>query len=1711
MNSLARILAGLTLLMLAGFAATLLADDRVVRSRQLAEAKARQAGMERQRRAARLRWEHVRHRSRAHARMSDTLYASTPSESSTGGIACPVLVDENARAGGHYSDIPVLPTRWQSAVPSLLWQARSPSRDDVLSHLVQASDWTESAGNSKSASEDSRHVYLFPSASEPLREGIVRVINHSARIGEIRIDPVDDSGRKFDALTLAIGASETVHFNSRDLETGNKDKGLSGRTGAGQGSWRLAFSSDLDIEVLSYIRTADGFLTPMHDVAPAVGNIRRVAIFNPGSDRNQVSRLRLVNPGTETAEVVIRGWDDRGAPGAEEVTLSLDVGAAREIPAAQLEAGARGLDGRLGDGAGKWRLEVESEQPVVAMSLLESPTAHLTNLSTVPEERKDGMHPVPLFPAAGDGFGRQGFVRVINHSASAGEVRIHAYDETDWAYEPVTLAIGAKEAVHFSSADLEQGSPQTGLSGRVGIGEGDWRLELTSDLEIEVLAYIRTANGFLTAMHDVAPAVGNIHRVPMFNPGSNRNQKSLLRLVNPGEDAVAITVAGIDGDGAPGAGEVSLTVGAGASRTFTARHLEEGGDGLVGALGDGRGKWQLTVTAGAPVVTMSLLRSPTGHLTNLSTAPGRGMQESAGDETAEEAFRQSISPIVQSKCVNCHVQGGASGFTRLVFVTDSDANHLATNFAMLQTFLSKVEGAADLILNKIQGVGHGGGIQVAAGTDEYAAKERFLALLGEDVASAQVTVETLFDGVRMESWRSTLRRAAIVFAGRVPTAAEYASMRSADAAQFRAIIRNLMQGPGFHEFLIRSANDRLLTDRRLEDVLMGEGEGFYVDYSNKLSRLWQEGLASGDHREFHAWRSAVHYAAGRAPLELIAHVAENERPYTEILTANYVMANPQAAEAYGSATEFDDLQDSDEFRPSEIARYYRNDPSKIVKIVDDFRVIVEPGALSTEYPHAGILNTHAFLNRYPTTATNRNRARSRWTYYHFLGLDVEKSASRTTDPAALADTDNPTMRNPACTVCHSRLDPVAGAFQNYGDDGYYRDEGGGLDSLDGHYKEGAGSLQKIEVQGNTYETRQTFSQTVWLEPGTSLAIRHNQNNGCGEDGDQACGRDLRIDYFHIRDLQGQVVDRIDWSELDKHCEYDGEYNEEAGTTNGHYQWWGWSCHEIPTEVPEANRYVLEITVWADQSGDEATWFELGAPLYQQGDTWYRDMRSPGFDGELAPSSDNSLQWLANRIAGDARFAEATVKFWWPAIMGSEVEEPPTDQDDADFQGRLLASNAQTAEVKRLAHGFRHGFGGLPAYNLKDLLVEIVLSRWFRAESLEDADPVRVATLAHAGARRLLTPEELSLKTIALTGFDWQSWRSYWWEDLGRGQNWTNADWSYGLLYGGINSDGITKRGRDLTAVMAGVAKRHAMATACPVVMKDFYLVEDEDRRLFGGIDETITPRLDLRSVFEIAAESREGRETVALRGSLHEGRADVVLSFPNDFRAADGNYLDEEGRDRILRLDRLDIRNSADEVVKSVELETLEAVRDNFAVGEHFAMHDAGSVSVPVIIPAAGDYSFEVIAWGDRAGDELPKLWVTIETDTQRSAGSRAIKAKLAELHHKLLGVESSSSSPDVQAAFDLFVEVWDRRRDSAGGDFRGMRCDYAADQSYFESIAEDIWQEAPDEYGYPLRWDWERISELMEEADMADPHYVARTWVTVLAYLMMDYRYLHL
>ncbi|MCZ0942145.1 MAG: DUF1588 domain-containing protein [Gammaproteobacteria bacterium] len=816
-------------------------------------------------------------------------------------------------------------------------------------------------------------------------------------------------------------------------------------------------------------------------------------------------------------------------------------------------------------------------------------------------------------------------------------------------------------------------------------------------------------------------------------------------------------------------------------------------------------------------------------------APAERAVSKAADAPAEDLYRDLISPIVQSKCVNCHVEGGVSGQTRLVFAPSSDPDHESVNLRRFDGFLATVENGEQLILSKIRGDSHGGGVQVEANSEEFAQMEQFLDALGGETAVASLTPENLFDTVRPVPQRTTLRRAALILAGRIPTEAEYASIKEIG---IRQAIRNLMTGPGFHSFLIRSANDRLLTDRE-NYVLSSDSDGPLVEYVNEWVRRCEQSGGETYGEAFDLWWRGVQYGARRAPLELIAHVVQNDLPYTEILTADYIMANPWTAPAYGSATAFDNPDDVHEFKPSKYVSHYLRDGSRETEYSDGCgRRIVDPGDLHQEFPHAGILNTKAFLQRYPTTTTNRNRARARWTYYHFLGIDIEKLAARTINPDALADTDNPTLKNPACTACHDTLDPVAGSFQNYAADGDYRANFGGEDSLDDFYKNNRPGGTDHIVEADSWEERERLEATGFFAAGENAvglaAVRNWSVTGSN------------VDNITIRDENRRLILRAPAIKLfqGSGCGLDG--------------WpYGWhlstSCVlDVHVRIPRDGDYTLHLDAWEGYSNVYTpaavrVWLNQ-TDIYRQGDTWYRGMLPAGFGSREAPDADNSLQWLAQRVAADPRFARAAVKFWWPAIMGTEVASPPEDPNDADFEAQRVAAEAQAVEVEQLARRFQYGFGtpGRQPYVLKDLLVDITMSKWFRAGSSTDQDPTRTVALRHAGGGRLLTPEELAAKTLALTGFQWgrgkppmQEYDYDYREPLTRERHELNT--SYAILYGGIDSHGVTERARDLTSVMLGVAKRHAAEVSCPIVLREFHLLLDADRKLFSGLDITATP------------------------------------------------------------------------------------------------------------------------------------------------------------------------------------------------------------------------------------------------------------------------------
>ena len=518
-------------------------------------------------------------------------------------------------------------------------------------------------------------VPWFPSAGG-FRQGFVRIVSSVAGPSIAQAYGLSSqcawiyaTGQDTRPSRLDLGPKRAKHFNSDDLATGNRRKGLRSKIGSEAGGSLDVYAS-FDMDVLTYIRTPDGFMASMHDTArwlptdDARLDVLRggalaesgaaggyfIPIFNPASDTNHKSLLRLVNASVANAAVAIHAVDDQGVA-AGPVRLTLAPRRARTLTAATLESGsAPGLCGSLGHGDGKRRLVVSANVPIHAVNLMSSPTGHLANLSSSSDRLT-----VPLFTTASHSTQR-GFVRVANLSATNGSALVRGYDDTGRSFGPLALRLPAGRTVHFDSEDWEHGA-DNGLEGAAGAGEGAWRLEFDSSLDLVVSAYVRTSDGFLTSMHDLVdrntcatPEAGTAGgsqtdhcscfvlprpsrlwacrgamRVPLFNPARNTRQVSSLRLVNRGgADAVA-TVYGVDDNGAE-RGPVFVPLRAGIARKLSSHDLESGeGHDLAGALGRGAGKWELRIVvageAADDVMVMNLLESPTGHLTNLSTWP----------------------------------------------------------------------------------------------------------------------------------------------------------------------------------------------------------------------------------------------------------------------------------------------------------------------------------------------------------------------------------------------------------------------------------------------------------------------------------------------------------------------------------------------------------------------------------------------------------------------------------------------------------------------------------------------------------------------------------------------------------------------------------------------------------------------------------------------------------------------------------------------------------------------------------------------------------------------------------------------------------------------------------------------------------------------------------------------------------------------------------
>jgi hypothetical protein len=147
----------------------------------------------------------------------------------------------------------------------------------------------------------------------------------------------------------------------------------------------------------------------------------------------------------------------------------------------------------------------------------------------------------------------------------------------------------------------------------------------------------------------------------------------------------------------------------------------------------------------------------------------------------------------------------------------------------------------------------------------------------------------------------------------------------------------------------------------------------------------------------------INVSVTEAPLRLIEHVVRSDRPLTEIVTADYVLADGYVAKVWGLA--YEGTGES-----WETAEY------------------------SDGRPHAGILSDSWLYTRHSSTFSNKNRGRAnaiaRGLLCHdFVERHVELDA--TIDLADPEQVNTAIETNPSCASCHQTLDPLAAFFGSY--------------------------------------------------------------------------------------------------------------------------------------------------------------------------------------------------------------------------------------------------------------------------------------------------------------------------------------------------------------------------------------------------------------------------------------------------------------------------------------------------------------------------------------------------------------------------------------------------------------------------------------------------------------------------------------------------------
>jgi len=430
--------------------------------------------------------------------------------------------------------------------------------------------------------------------------------------------------------------------------------------------------------------------------------------------------------------------------------------------------------------------------------------------------------------------------------------------------------------------------------------------------------------------------------------------------------------------------------------------------------------------------------------------------------TPQQSFAWELYGGVFSRCIGCHNEFGLARQVgvQLRMVFPGEPGFADKNVSILSQYAqAKVEVAGEtiplLLAKPTAQVAHVGGEVIVPGSPEALLLTSFIAKLADPPTCTETpddAAATALAGLTMAGPRETYGRAKFILSGELATPEELDALPDTEEMLDQQLDQ-LMAGEPFLARVQEMFADWLLTDAYSSLV---RGDDLFPQLRDYPQNSYFQPLCTPE-RDFRCCDATTDVccvnveadparcteaandlaidAVAREPLELVRYIVRNDLPMTELVTAQYGVANPYSATVYGVADAqrgamFDtDVQnDAGEFTPMLLTPTPQNG-------------LRADGM--TAYPHSGILSMPVVLVRYPSSNSNQQRTRAaRLILERMLAIPVMKLSDFSTAKLPPdADLELATQEYAACTVCHAAIDPIAGHFRNYGSSGQFRTSG----------------------------------------------------------------------------------------------------------------------------------------------------------------------------------------------------------------------------------------------------------------------------------------------------------------------------------------------------------------------------------------------------------------------------------------------------------------------------------------------------------------------------------------------------------------------------------------------------------------------------------------------------------------------------------------------